>query len=105
MSEVDDILNKIVAPEHPWFDPEKATAIAKQQLLAEVLDMIGEESTHYQRTCVFCGYSWLGLHCVHDGYQNPCSNCDRKPPVIDYFECSCESTTGDMIKAAKERFK
>ena len=42
MSEVDDILNKIVAPKHPWFDPEKATAIAKQQLLAEVLDMIGE---------------------------------------------------------------
>ena len=40
MSKVDDILNKIVAPEHPWFDPEKATTKAKGQLLAGVLDMI-----------------------------------------------------------------
>ena len=50
-----------------------------------------EQSTHYQRTCMFCGYSWLGLHCVHDGYQNPCGNCDRKPLVIDYFDCLCET--------------
>lgn len=45
-------------------------------------EVLGEESLHYRRTCEFCGTSWLGLHCPHDGYQNPCDACDKRPTVI-----------------------
>jgi len=41
----------------------------------------GGESWHYVRKCEFCGYSWHGLHCPHDGYQNPCPEC-KKTPII-----------------------
>lgn len=37
-----------------------------------------EESWHYRRTCLFCGHQWYSLHCVHDGYQNPCPRCNRQ---------------------------
>ncbi len=33
----------------------------------------------YSRTCTHCGREWLGLHCVHDGYQNPCPGCEVRP--------------------------
>ena len=38
-----------------------------------------EESWHFKRTCEACGHVWYGLHCIHDGYQNPCSNCGTVP--------------------------
>lgn len=38
-----------------------------------------EESWHYLRMCVFCGRDWWGLHCPHDGYQNPCPKCGMRP--------------------------
>lgn len=57
--------------------------------VSQFLEALGESSTHYQRTCMYCGATWLGLHCVHDGYQNPCPNCDRKPVTIDYHDCIC----------------
>ena len=41
-----------------------------------------EESWHYLRQCLFCGHQWYGLHCPHDGYQNPCSQCGGRPEVI-----------------------
>lgn len=41
-----------------------------------------EESFHYKRKCTFCGHKWYGLHCEHDGYQNPCPNCFKKPIPI-----------------------
>jgi hypothetical protein len=42
-----------------------------------------EESVHYRRTCPACGEKWWGLHCPHDGYQNPCPHCGVIPePVI-----------------------
>jgi len=41
-----------------------------------------EESWHYKRTCEFCGTTWYGLHCPHDGYQNPCVGCGRVPTVV-----------------------
>lgn len=40
------------------------------------------ESVHYHRKCLFCGFEWAGLHCVHDGYQNPCRNCSMRPETI-----------------------
>ena len=42
-----------------------------------------EESWHYLRYCGFCGHEWYGLHCPHDGYQNPCPNCGRRPRGLD----------------------
>ena len=44
-------------------------------------DEPGEESWHHHRTCMKCGYRWWALHCVHDGYQNPCPACGVKPEV------------------------
>ena len=57
------------------------TFIAK---LAEV-----EESWHYKRTCVHCGYVWGGLHCPHESVQNPCVKCGKRP-TMEYGECNCE---------------
>lgn len=39
----------------------------------------GEESWHYRRTCASCWTSWYGLHCPHDGIQNPCPGCAVRP--------------------------
>jgi hypothetical protein len=39
-----------------------------------------EESWHYRRTCGGCGYVWWGLHCPHDGVQNPCPSCGWRQP-------------------------
>lgn len=38
-----------------------------------------ESSWHYKRTCKNCGNIWYGLHCPHDGVQNPCPKCDMRP--------------------------
>lgn len=38
-----------------------------------------EDSWHYKRTCEFCGEVWWGLHCPHDGVQNPCPRCCEAP--------------------------
>ena len=43
----------------------------------------GEESWHYLRKCERCGREWYGLHCPHDGYQNPCPDCGIRPVVIE----------------------
>lgn len=37
---------------------------------------------HYDRVCLFCGHEWRGLHCPHDGYQNPCNECGNTPIPI-----------------------
>lgn len=41
-----------------------------------------EESYHYKRTCASCGEVWYGLHCPHDGYQNPCPKCGTRPEPV-----------------------
>ena len=47
----------------------------------------GEESWHYLRKCLWCGNEWWGLHCPHDGAQNPCPSCHRYPiPIPDLEE-------------------
>ena len=33
------------------------------------------DSWHYKRSCQACGSTWYSLHCIHDGYQNPCPSC------------------------------
>lgn len=42
------------------------------------------ESWHFKRTCLYCEDEWCGVHCVHDGRQNSCPGCGRRPvPVRD----------------------
>ncbi len=38
-----------------------------------------EDDWHFDRTCQSCGKQWRGLHCPHDGYQNPCPWCGVMP--------------------------
>ena len=45
-----------------------------------------EESWHFLRKCQKCGWEWYGLHCPHDGYQNPCPNCGQSPIPISEEE-------------------
>lgn len=45
-----------------------------------------ETAWHYLKTCLHCGYQWKGLHCIHDGYQNPCGNCGIRPTPIPVRE-------------------
>lgn len=42
----------------------------------------GEEPWHYLLTCLHCGTKWYGLHCPHDGYQNPCPGCGVRPTPV-----------------------
>lgn len=37
------------------------------------------EPWHYRLVCEHCGYQWCGLHCPHDGIQNPCPGCGVLP--------------------------
>lgn len=59
-------------------------------------DALLDASTHYERVCTNCGQVWWGLHCPHDGYQNPCPNCDKKPTSVQELEhntvCGCNGT-------------
>lgn len=43
-----------------------------------------EESWHYLRKCEYCDFEWYGLHCPHDGYQNACPQCHKRPIVWEY---------------------
>ena len=47
------------------------------------------ELWHFKKTCKFCGYIWDGLHCPHDGVQNSCGECGKKP-LVEKGECNCE---------------
>lgn len=49
-----------------------------------------EDFTHYHRTCLNCGKNWWGLHCPHDGYQNPCPQCNETPEPLPDKYCDCE---------------
>lgn len=42
----------------------------------------GYPSWHFKRTCLHCGFVWAGLHCRHDGYQNPCPQCGVRPTPV-----------------------
>lgn len=40
----------------------------------------GDEPSYlYRRVCNQCGEVWGGLHCPHDGVQNPCPGCGAVP--------------------------
>ena len=52
---------------------------------------IRDELMHYHRTCLSCGENWWGLHCPHDGIQNPCSACGMRPNTVPTKNgCDCE---------------
>jgi hypothetical protein len=53
------------------------------------MDEEEEESWHYLRTCETCGGRWYGLHCPHDGHQNPCLYCGTRPEP-NWIACDCE---------------
>ncbi len=60
-----------------------------------------EESWHYLRTCEHCAHQWFGLHCVHDGYQNPCPKCGVRPtPVPEVYAPKEEAATDRSIACA-----
>ncbi len=42
-----------------------------------------DDDWHYDRVCLACGEKWRGLHCPHDGYQNPCPYCGSVPEVVN----------------------
>jgi NAD-dependent SIR2 family protein deacetylase len=64
-------------------------------------DCVEEESWHFKRTCEFCGYSWYGLHCPHDGHQNPCPECGKRPTVVpepdedEHYICPIHGDLGE----------
>jgi len=62
-----------------------------------------DEWTHFYRVCTSCGHGWWGLHCPHDGYQNPCPNCHQRPDTVKENaggECECEFVVNvDEVKA------
>jgi hypothetical protein len=62
----------------------------------ELDEILIDSNTHYERVCQSCGYVWLGLHCPHDGYQNPCPNCAERPATLEikepYTVCGCNGT-------------
>lgn len=56
------------------------------------MDKTLDDYTHYHRTCNSCGRNWWGLHCPHDGYQNPCPSCNKRPETVQGGKqyCDCE---------------
>lgn len=77
----------------------------------EIMNILNENTTHYERVCLVCGHTWLGLHCPHDRYQNPCPGCGSKPrSVTTLLETDCQGLTDfdevrTQIKALIERNK
>lgn len=63
-----------------------------------------EESWHFKRTCPQCGCVWAGLHCPHDGYQNPCGKCGKRPEPIP-GDCDCEFDWKDEEETPTEEEK
>lgn len=58
-----------------------------------------EPSWHFLRTCPSCGKTWWGLHCPHDGRQNPCMHCGVTPaPIPDP-----EAQISDVVRSHMEQ--
>ena len=53
-----------------------------------------ETAWHYFRTCSHCSEQWYGVHCPHDGIQNPCPKCGNVPLP----QCEC----GDTANVAED---
>ena len=71
--------------------------------MADIRDL---EYYHHQRVCLNCGYTWWGLHCPHDGYQNPCGDCGETPePVVNSDKCECElvAPVAELEQLIKEK--
>jgi hypothetical protein len=89
--------------EHKAID--EAIAKIRQHMLSEAMEMT-EDYTHFHRTCQNCGKNWWGLHCPHDGYQNPCPECKTKPTAVNQEHCDCEfvAPVDEIRKAFTEKY-
>jgi hypothetical protein len=74
---------------------------------ARKLNKMIPESWHYKRKCEKCGGRWFGLHCIHDGYQNPCPHCNTVPMPVPMPEggCNCKMVEKDNPKEKTARRK
>lgn len=72
-----------------WVHRRCGDCFQKFQLRKQKREQKREGFWHYKRTCLFCGNQWAGLHCPHDGYQNPCPKCNEVPRVVT-GDCNCE---------------
>lgn len=59
----------------------------------ELKEILDNHSTHYEKVCTNCGECWFGLHCPHDGYQNPCPKCKTTPKQVEFGDCECRGVT------------
>lgn len=66
--------------EHSVHRQQASTKSCTCQLTVNAKD--GDDDWHYDRVCHVCGNKWRGLHCEHDGYQNPCPSCGIRPVVV-----------------------
>lgn len=78
-------IKKIITSWIIFLHEDKTTKLAFRYLLEEIDK---EESWHYKRICEYCGFVWGGLHCIHDGVQNDCPKCGKKPTTKE-GKCSC----------------
>ena len=62
--------------------PTRSHTVAAQGGIGASLGNMSEDNWHFRRTCLFCGRQWRGLHCPHDGYQNPCPHCGKRPDAV-----------------------
>lgn len=51
-----------------------------------------EDYYRFRRTWTFCGKNWWAVHCPHDGIQNPCPSCEKRPITVpsNIESCDCE---------------
>lgn len=65
-----------------WAPPEEYQP--HQELITKAFIALEElrDALTYKRICSHCGDVWWGLHCIHDGYQNPCPNCHTRPTPV-----------------------
>lgn len=79
--ELAKMLDRAIRREHG--DPEPCDLEA-DPLTDDPWDL--DNPWHHLRVCLHCGGYWWGLHCPHDGRQNPCAHCGERPATLQ-TEC------------------
>lgn len=88
---VQDVQQNVKSPDGKMWHGSCYSIDTKQAGADDIEELLKNSRTHYERVCLNCGYTWLGLHCPHDGYQNPCPICEVKPKqVIQTHDDNCE---------------
>lgn len=96
---------KMNNPEDNYEDDLTAYIKTNYILKADVVEAI-QEYTHYHRTCNYCGRNWWALHCPHDGIQNRCPSCNKKPKIVTPGrDCDCEfvAPIDELMESLKSR--